>query len=54
MIEQIAVVGSGYMGGGIAQVFALAGRQVRIADVSAEHAVGSRERIIAEARDYAG
>lgn len=54
MIEQIAVVGSGYMGGGIAQVFALAGRQVRIADVSAEHAARSRERIIAEAADYAG
>ena len=54
MIEQIAVVGSGYMGGGIAQVFALAGREVRIADVSAEHAARSRERIIAEAADYAG
>lgn len=54
MIEQIAVVGSGYMGGGIAQVFALAGREVRIADVSAEHAARSRERIIQEAADYAG
>jgi 3-hydroxybutyryl-CoA dehydrogenase len=54
MIEQIAVVGSGYMGGGIAQVFALAGRDVRIADVTAEHAERSRARIIAEAVDYAG
>ena len=54
MIEQVAVVGSGYMGGGIAQVFALAGRQVRIADVTAEHAHRSRERIIDEAADYAG
>lgn len=53
MIEQIAVVGSGYMGGGIAQVFALAGKRVRIADVSADHAVRSRERIVAEAQDYA-
>lgn len=53
MIGQIAVVGSGYMGGGIAQVFALAGRRVRIADVSADHAARSRERIIAEAADYA-
>ena len=53
MIEQIAVVGSGYMGGGIAQVFALAGRQVRIADVTAEHALRSRQRIIDEAADYA-
>ena len=54
MIKRIAVVGSGYMGGGIAQVFALAGREVRIADVSAEHAAHSRKRIIAEAADYAG
>lgn len=54
MIEQIAVVGSGYMGGGIAQVFALAGREVRIADVSAEHTRRSRQRIIDEAADYAG
>lgn len=53
MIERIAVIGSGYMGGGIAQVFALTGRGVQIADVSAEHAVRSRERIIAEAGDYA-
>lgn len=54
MIERIAVVGSGYMGGGIAQVFALAGRRVRIADVTADHAVRSRRRIIDEASDYAG
>jgi 3-hydroxybutyryl-CoA dehydrogenase len=53
MIDRIAVVGSGYMGGGIAQIFALAGRLVMIADASAEHAVRSRERIIAEAADYA-
>ncbi len=54
MIEQVAVVGSGYMGGGIAQVLALAGREVRLADVSAELAARSRERIIAEAAEYAG
>jgi 3-hydroxybutyryl-CoA dehydrogenase len=53
MIEQVAVIGSGYMGGGIAQIFALAGRQVRIADVTAEQAVRSRDRIIGEAADYA-
>jgi 3-hydroxybutyryl-CoA dehydrogenase len=53
MIENIAVVGSGYMGGGIAQVFALAGANVRIADVSAEHALRSRDRILAEAAGYA-
>lgn len=31
-VEQVAVVGAGYMGGGIAQVLALAGYTVRIAD----------------------
>ncbi|MFG6503279.1 3-hydroxyacyl-CoA dehydrogenase family protein [Microbacterium sp. P05] len=53
MIEKIAVIGSGYMGGGIAQVLALAGRQVALADVSAEVAAANRERIIAEAAQYA-
>ncbi|MDT0181795.1 3-hydroxyacyl-CoA dehydrogenase family protein [Microbacterium sp. ARD31] len=54
MIATVAVVGSGYMGGGIAQVLALSGRAVRLADVSAEHAARSRDRIIAEAHDFAG
>jgi len=53
MIQRIAVVGSGYMGGGIAQVFALSGRSVVLADVSGEVAAASRERIIREAEDYA-
>ena len=53
MIESIAVVGSGYMGGGIAQVLALAGRRVSLADVSPEVAAAGRERIIAEAADHA-
>jgi len=53
MIERIAVVGSGYMGGGIAQVFALSGRSVVLADVSGEVAASNRERIIREAEDYA-
>ena len=48
-----AVVGSGYMGGGIAQVLALAGHPVRIADVSVEVARSSRERLIAEAAAFA-
>ena len=52
MIERIAVVGSGYMGGGIAQVFALAERSVALADVDAATALASRERIIEEARAY--
>jgi 3-hydroxybutyryl-CoA dehydrogenase len=37
------------MGGGIAQIFALAGVDVQIADVSAEVATASRERLIREA-----
>lgn len=53
MIGRVAVVGSGYMGGGIAQVLALAGREVRLADVTAEQAARSRDRIIAEAADFA-
>ena len=32
MMEHIAVVGAGYMGGGIAQVFAMAGMDVVIVD----------------------
>nr|WP_314840641.1 3-hydroxyacyl-CoA dehydrogenase family protein [uncultured Microbacterium sp.] len=52
MTEQVAVVGSGYMGGGIAQVIALSGRRVALADVSAEQASSSRERIIREAADF--
>ncbi|KTR09077.1 3-hydroxyacyl-CoA dehydrogenase family protein [Curtobacterium luteum] len=48
----IAVVGSGYMGGGIAQVLALAGHTVRIADVSAEIAASNRARLIAETGQF--
>ncbi|MEV4686291.1 3-hydroxyacyl-CoA dehydrogenase family protein [Microbacterium sp. LWH3-1.2] len=52
MISTVAVVGSGYMGGGIAQVLALAGRDVVLADASAELAHSNRERLIREADDY--
>lgn len=45
----LAVVGSGYMGGGIAQVLALAGAQVRIADVDLEVARANRARLVEEA-----
>ncbi|MBC3192242.1 3-hydroxyacyl-CoA dehydrogenase family protein [Pseudonocardia sp. C8] len=48
-----AVIGSGYMGGGIAQVLALAGAEVRIADVDAEVTRANRERLIAEAERFA-
>ncbi|MBC7589413.1 MAG: 3-hydroxyacyl-CoA dehydrogenase family protein [Salinibacterium sp.] len=51
-IETIAVIGSGYMGGGIAQVFAKAGFSVLIADQSAEVAIAARTRLIAEARGF--
>lgn len=53
MTGQIAaVVGGGYMGGGIAQMLARAGYAVRIADVSAEAAVTARERLIREAFEF--
>jgi 3-hydroxybutyryl-CoA dehydrogenase len=45
---KIAIVGSGYMGGGIAQVLALAGHQVVISDVSAEVAEQNRQRLLSE------
>jgi 3-hydroxybutyryl-CoA dehydrogenase len=48
----IAVVGSGYMGGGIAQVLALAGASVRIADVSADVAERNRVRLLEEAEQF--
>ncbi|TCJ23590.1 3-hydroxyacyl-CoA dehydrogenase family protein [Microbacterium sp. PI-1] len=48
-----AVVGSGYMGGGIAQSLALSGADVRIADVDIEIARGNRDRLIAEAAQFA-
>lgn len=48
----VAVVGSGYMGGGIAQVLALAGATVKIADVSEEIAVANYGRLLAEARQF--
>ena len=51
-IETIAVVGSGYMGGGIAQVCVLAGFPVVIADVSADVAAASLTRLIDEARTF--
>lgn len=53
MIEHVAIVGSGYMGGGIAQVVALSGRTVSLADVTAEIAADNRERIIREAEAFA-
>ncbi|GAB3395435.1 3-hydroxyacyl-CoA dehydrogenase family protein [Humibacter soli] len=48
----IAVVGSGYMGGGIAQVLALAGHTVRIADISEEIAVANLARLDKETAEF--
>ncbi len=50
--QVIAVVGSGYMGGGIAQVLALSGATVRIADISAEIAQSNYDRLITEAEQF--
>lgn len=47
-----AVVGSGYMGGGIAQVLALSGATVNIADVDLDIAERNRERLIREAAEF--
>ncbi len=51
-IEKIAVVGAGYMGGGIGQVFAIAGHPVVLADVDAELTRKNLQRLIAEATDW--
>ncbi|WP_334173077.1 3-hydroxyacyl-CoA dehydrogenase family protein [Sinomonas sp.] len=51
--RHIAVVGSGYMGGGIAQVLALAGATVKIADISEEIARKNYDRLLAEAAEFA-
>ncbi|ROO32871.1 3-hydroxyacyl-CoA dehydrogenase family protein [Salinisphaera japonica] len=53
MTRKIAIIGSGYMGGGIAQVMALAGAEVHIADVSYEVTQNNRERLLKEAADFA-
>lgn len=51
-LNTVAVVGAGYMGGGIAQVLAMAGFQVIIADVSVEKANESLSRLRAEAKEF--
>ncbi|ACQ79801.1 3-hydroxyacyl-CoA dehydrogenase NAD-binding [Beutenbergia cavernae DSM 12333] len=48
-IERVAVVGSGYMGTGIAQVLAGAGLDVVLADADAERARAGHARVLAEA-----
>jgi 3-hydroxybutyryl-CoA dehydrogenase len=48
-ITTVAVVGSGYMGGGIAQVLALAGCEVTLGDMDAATATRAYERLCAQA-----
>jgi 3-hydroxybutyryl-CoA dehydrogenase len=54
MALRIAVIGAGLMGHGIAQVFALAGHEVRITDQSAASLVSVRNRITANLRELGG
>ncbi len=51
-IRRIAVVGSGYMGGGIAQVLALSGRDVVLSDVDAATADAARTRLLEQAKTF--
>ena len=52
MIEHIAVVGAGYMGGGIAQVFAMAGMDVVIVDADPSLTARHLDRLRQEAEDF--
>jgi 3-hydroxybutyryl-CoA dehydrogenase len=49
MKSSVAIVGAGYMGGGMAQVFALAGHQTFLADVDFDTARRGRDRMLSEA-----
>lgn len=51
-INTVTVVGAGYMGGGIAQVLALNGFEVQIADVSVEATHEALQRLEKEAREF--
>ena len=45
MISQIAVIGAGQMGAGISQVFAMAGYQVQVIDISTDQLAKARNSI---------
>ena len=51
-IAATAVVGAGYMGGGIAQVLAMHGHKVALGDVDGGIAERSRIRLVGQARDF--
>lgn len=51
-ITRVAVVGAGYMGGGMAQVLALSGADVTLCDVDAERAASARQRLVAQAEHF--
>lgn len=51
-INSVAVIGAGYMGGGIAQSLAAAGMTVTLADASPEATAKAHVRLLAEAQDF--
>jgi len=51
-VSTVTVVGSGYMGGGIALVFALGGYDVTLCDVDLATARHAHERVLSEASDF--
>ena len=51
-IHHVAVVGAGYMGGGIAQCLALAGMEVQLADADADATRASLQRLVREAEQF--
>ena len=51
-IQQVAVVGAGYMGGGIAQVLAMAGLDVVIVDAAPDITQRHLDRLCREAEEF--
>lgn len=51
-IDRVAVIGAGYMGGGIAQVLAMAGFEVVIADLDRERTEAHLRRLRTEAEEF--
>ena len=51
-IDTAAVVGAGYMGGGIAQTLAFAGVDVQLADANSELTMKAFERLLIEAEQF--